>query len=84
MRCPRCGSEQIDILTNSPVGDVWKMFICEKCFYSWRSTEKVHILEKFKLSDSALEKMQVIPPVPPLDESISALIISDGEEEMNG
>jgi hypothetical protein len=57
-------------MAQSPVGDVWEVTICERCWYSWRSTEKVEILEEFRLSEEALQDMPVIPPVPPLNKSV--------------
>lgn len=67
MKCPRCDSENTGILTKSPVGDAWEMYICNECFYSWRSTEHVIVHDKFKIKPGDIERMQVIPPVPPLD-----------------
>ena len=67
MTCPRCDGKHIEVLTKSPVGDVWEMYICGDCFYSWRSTEKVSVIPKFKLKAEDIETIQVIPPVPPLE-----------------
>lgn len=67
-KCPRCDSENTEILTKSPVGDVWEMYICQDCFFSWRSTENVVVHDKFKLTPEHIANMQVIPPVPPLDQ----------------
>jgi protein-arginine kinase activator protein McsA len=66
MICPRCDSDQVKIVTKSPVGDVWEVYICESCWFSWRSTEKVEVQEDFRLNEEKLRDMQVIPPVPPL------------------
>lgn len=68
MKCPRCDSENVRIMTKAPVEDVWEIYVCDKCCYSWRSTEKIRIHEKFKLDDEKIRAMQVIPPVPPLNE----------------
>ena len=67
MNCPRCESEKIKMMVQSPVGDVWEMYLCEECFYSWRSTEDVRVLDKFKLTKEKIDSMDVIPPVPPLE-----------------
>ncbi len=64
--CPRCGHKEIRRITQSPVGEVWEVYACRKCGYSWRSTEEIHILDKFRLDDEKIANMQVIPPVPPL------------------
>ena len=68
MKCPRCDSENVRIMTKAPIDDAWEIYVCDKCCYSWRSTEKIHIHEKFKLDDEKIADMQVIPPVPPLNE----------------
>lgn len=67
MICPRCDKEHVRTMVKSPVGDVWEVYVCEDCYFSWRSTENIHVSEKFKLNDEKLEAMGVIPPVPPLD-----------------
>ena len=43
------------------------MYQCDVCFYSWRSTENPHVDDVFKLDDEKIAKLQVIPPVPPLE-----------------
>lgn len=68
MSCPRCDCDDTRVMATSPVGNVWEVFVCNKCYYSWRSTEEIHVSEKFKLNDEKLEHMGVIPPIPPLDE----------------
>ena len=68
MKCPRCDSENVRIMTKAPVEDAWEIYVCDKCCYSCRSTEKIRIHEKFKLDDEKIRAMQVIPPVPPLNE----------------
>lgn len=67
MECPRCGSEKTKTMVKSPVGDVWEVYVCEECLYSWRSTEEVHVLDKFKLDPEKIKHLGVIPPIPPLD-----------------
>jgi hypothetical protein len=54
-------------MVTSPVGDAWEVYVCENCWYSWRSTEDPHILPKFKLNDEMIAKLDQIPPIPPLD-----------------
>jgi hypothetical protein len=70
MICPRCDSDQVKIMAQSPVGDVWEVYICERCWFSWRSTEKVEVQEDFRLNEEKLQDMQVIPPVPPLNKKV--------------
>jgi transposase-like protein len=67
MKCPRCDSEKTRTMVKSPVGDVWEVFVCENCWYSWRSTETPVVIEKFKLTDEIIATLGVIPPIPPLD-----------------
>ena len=43
------------------------MYQCDVCMYSWRSTETPHVDDVFKLNDEKIAKLQVIPPVPPLE-----------------
>lgn len=66
MKCKRCGSEKVKKMVDSPVGNVWEVYVCENCYYSWRSTENIEILPKFLLDDEKIRTMQVIPPIPPL------------------
>lgn len=66
MNCPRCEHDEIKTIATSPVGKVWEVYCCQKCFYSWRSTENITILNKFKLDDEKIANMGVIPPIPPL------------------
>lgn len=66
MKCPRCESDSIRIMTEAPVGNAWEVYVCEKCCYSWRSTESPVVMEKFRLNDEKIANMGVIPPIPPL------------------
>ena len=69
MKCPRCDSEQIRVMAKAPKDDAWEVYVCEKCCYSFQSTEEIKIHDKFKLDDEKIKNMQMIPPIPPLDES---------------
>lgn len=66
-KCPRCESTDTKVMATSPVGNEWEVYLCNKCFYSWRSTEEIHVSEKFRLNDEKIEHMDCIPPVPSLD-----------------
>jgi protein-arginine kinase activator protein McsA len=72
MICPRCGKEEIELVTKSPVGDVWEVYVCKTCWYSWRSTETADKTDynqynaKFKIKPESIPNMLVIPPIPPL------------------
>jgi vanillate/4-hydroxybenzoate decarboxylase subunit D len=67
MECPRCGSENTRVMVKSPVGDVWEVYVCETCWYSWRSTESPVVSPIFKLVPEKIKDLQMIPPIPPLD-----------------
>lgn len=66
MKCPRCCSETVRVMTKSPVGDVWEVYVCDTCYYSWRSTEEIHVHDVFKLKPEDISNLQQIPAVPPL------------------
>lgn len=66
MKCPRCESNKVHVMTKSPVGNVWEVYLCENCHYSWRSTEEIHVHDVFKLNDQIIAAMQMIPPIAPL------------------
>lgn len=66
MTCPRCKHNDIKTIAKSPVGNVWEVYCCKKCYYSWRSTEVPQIMEKFLLDDAKIAAMQIIPPIPAL------------------
>lgn len=66
MKCPRCGSETVRVMTKSPVGDVWEVYVCDTCYYAWRSTEEIHVHDVFKLKPEDIPNLQQIPAVPPL------------------
>lgn len=67
MICPRCDSDRARLMVKSPVGDEWEVYVCEKCWFSWRSTEEIRVLPKFKLDDAKIAAMGMIPPIPPLE-----------------
>ncbi|MCP1661169.1 non-oxidative hydroxyarylic acid decarboxylases subunit D [Neisseria perflava] len=71
-QCPRCNSHDVSLLTKSPVGDVWEVYICGTCTLSWRSTEGENITNpdkydaRFKLDPAHFDELAQIPPIPPL------------------
>ena len=68
MKCPRCDADTVRVMTKSPVGDVWEVYVCDTCSYSRRSTEEIHVHDVFKLKPEDIPNLQQIPPVPPLKE----------------
>ena len=67
MKCPRCDSETVRKMVDAPVDNAWEVYVCDTCYYSWRSTETPHIHAKFKLNPAEFDKLGTSPPVPPLD-----------------
>lgn len=67
MKCPRCDSEQVRVMVTAPVDNAWEVYVCEKCCFSWRSTEEIRVSEKFRLDDEKIKNMQMIPPIPTLE-----------------
>lgn len=54
-------------MAESPVEGKWTAYICDTCYYSWRSTEDPKVAPIFKLTKEKIPTLGVIPPVPPLD-----------------
>jgi hypothetical protein len=73
--CPRCRSTETDILTRSPIKDVWIVYGCKVCFYAWRNTEPEENInpneypEAFRLDPAGLSNMVIVPTIPPLRKS---------------
>lgn len=68
MTCPRCDSNKIRVMTKSPVAGAWEVYVCDVCYFSWRSTESIKVHDTFKLTPEKIAGLSQIPPVPPLDE----------------
>ncbi len=74
MICPRCDSDTVEVMAKSPVGNVWEVYVCKTCWYSWRSTETPdktdpkHYKASFKLKAADIHDMLMIPTIPPLKE----------------
>ena len=72
MLCPRCGSEGVALLAKAPVDDAWEVYLCDVCFYSYRSTEpearreRRLYDERFRIDPAAISGLDQIPPVPKL------------------
>ncbi|WP_405054215.1 non-oxidative hydroxyarylic acid decarboxylases subunit D [Telmatospirillum sp.] len=70
--CPRCRSRHGKILAKSPVENVWTIFSCPTCFYTWRSSEPAENTDPalypapFRLDPDAIAQFPVVPSVPPL------------------
>lgn len=72
MQCPRCDDHTIEVLAVSPVENVWEVFQCQRCLYTWRSTEperrtsREHYPEEFKMTQADIDHAPVVPSIPPL------------------
>ena len=72
--CPRCGAEVIETIAVSPVAGVWELRQCERCLYTWRTTEPARrsqrdaYPEAFRLTEADMQHAEEIPRVPPLVE----------------
>ncbi len=68
--CPRCRHDNVEVMAKSPVGQVWEVYICLKCQYSWRSTEPQELQNpdkyssKFSLSNKDIENLASVIPLP--------------------
>ncbi|NDL61651.1 non-oxidative hydroxyarylic acid decarboxylases subunit D [Acerihabitans arboris] len=75
MICPRCKHPGVGVLFESPVKDVWTVFQCGQCLYTWRSTEPPrrsdprHYPDAFRLDAESLDHAEAIPPVPDLQKA---------------
>lgn len=76
MICPRCDSNTAEKLLDAPKDKSWEVFLCQTCWFSWRSTEDEVVTnpakydERFKLKPDELDKLLAIPPIPPLKEKL--------------
>ncbi|SHE32249.1 non-oxidative hydroxyarylic acid decarboxylases subunit D [Vibrio gazogenes] len=72
MICPRCAHKEIMTLALSPVPDVWTVYQCQQCLYTWRSTEPLrrisreHFPDAFKMTQADIDNALLLPEVPPL------------------
>lgn len=72
MICPRCAEDHIEVLATSPVANVWEVYQCQHCLYTWRSTEPLrrtspeHYPEEFKITQEDIDNAPVVPSIPPL------------------
>ncbi|MCL6477467.1 MAG: vanillic acid non-oxidative decarboxylation protein [Peptococcaceae bacterium] len=73
MKCLRCLKDTAAKIAEAPDGSrAWEVFYCERCNYSWRTTEEEEIinLEKrdknWQLDDVDLDSLDSLVPIPPL------------------
>lgn len=69
--CPRCERDTVRTMTTSPVPGRWTMYVCDTCFYGYRSTEEPAATDPavfpmdFKVDPAGIGAMPAMPPVPP-------------------
>ena len=72
MLCPRCGDQHIELMATSPVADVWTVYQCQRCLYTWRSTEPLrrtsrdHYPQAFRMTQQDIDNAPQVPSIPPL------------------
>ncbi|MFF9496001.1 non-oxidative hydroxyarylic acid decarboxylases subunit D [Streptomyces flaveolus] len=70
--CARCAHESIRTLYSSPVPGVWDVLQCDRCLYTWRTSEPSRRTrrdaypEAFRLTQADIENATEVPAVPPL------------------
>lgn len=70
--CPRCEFETVEKLADSPVAGVWEVLQCQRCLYTWRTTEPLrrisreHYPEEFRMTQADIDNAPEVPAVPPL------------------
>lgn len=74
--CPRCANETIERLATSPVPDVWDVLQCQRCLYTWRTTEPDRRTTRsaypveFRMTPEDIANAPEVPAVPPLLASV--------------
>jgi len=72
MICPRCADEHIELMAVSPVKGIWTVHQCQRCLYTWRSTEPLrrtsreHYPQAFRMTQADIDNAPMVPSVPPL------------------
>ncbi|WP_265442932.1 non-oxidative hydroxyarylic acid decarboxylases subunit D [Flexivirga meconopsidis] len=70
--CPRCPDGTATVATVSPSGNIWTVYMCRVCHFSWRSTEPKRRTESalypeaFRLTAADMAAAPDVPAVPPL------------------
>jgi len=73
MKCVRCLNNTAGIIAAAPDGsNAWAVFYCNKCNFSWRSSEEPEVIDPekrdswFQLNNEDLKNLVVLNPIPPL------------------
>lgn len=76
-KCPRCAFDVIELLATSPVAGVWEVLQCQRCLYSWRTSEPARRIERdsypesFRMTRDEIDSAPEIPSIPALRPEIS-------------
>jgi vanillate/4-hydroxybenzoate decarboxylase subunit D len=68
--CPRCRSLRTELMACSPVAGVWEMYLCNTCFFGWRTSEPEAVIDpdrydrRFRLTAEELAAFGEVPEVP--------------------
>lgn len=77
MVCPRCEDANVEVMAESPRAGVWIVYQCQRCLYTWRSTEPLrrtsreHYPEEFRMTQADIDGAPEVPTIPPLLASTS-------------
>ena len=73
MICLRCLSDSGEKIAEAPDrSGAWEVYYCERCNYSWRSSEEEEVTTpekrdpEFQLDSVDLDALQILNPIPPL------------------
>lgn len=70
--CPRCDSKDSTVISKSPIVDIWEMYQCSVCLFTWRSNEPEYITnpekynKAFKVKPEDIPMVDIVPAVPAL------------------
>ena len=73
MQCVRCLRDSASVVAKAPDGSgAWEMIYCGSCNFSWRTSDEQQYIDAakrdkaYQLEGAALEKVQILIPIPPL------------------
>ncbi|RJQ79758.1 hypothetical protein D5S17_10020 [Pseudonocardiaceae bacterium YIM PH 21723] len=70
MICPRCRHPKTTVLATSPVPGVWEVLSCDRCLFSWRTTEPANRIDpdrypaRYRFTEHDIESAVDVPVVP--------------------
>jgi len=69
--CPRCEAIEAQHVATAPNAGVWQIYICQQCFFTWRTTEPASVTEPehyptvFRVRQAEIHTAGVLPPITP-------------------